>query len=178
MIVFTNCEEFDVVSINDSALKDLDSSVVLAYELSRDITQLPMDELALKPAPPAVFRVRPLSVDYESVTSGGVSPAIARAIFREHVAKISGVPREMCRTSEDGKLRIEVVNKYPMSIVTEIIQVIIEAQDRVPGGDVPFSPLASATYSTRRDLSRRQTRLAQMATVAESVRTEDATSSE
>jgi hypothetical protein len=173
-----NTDEFDVISLHDSALRSLDPSVVLRYELTRDVADLPMERLASEPSPPVVFRARPLSVDYEGVTASGVSPMVARAIFREHVTRISGVPREMAKTGDDGKLTIETVNRYPMSLISEVVQVIVEAQDRVPGGDVPFSPSSSDTYSTRRDLSRRRTRLAQMVTALESVESEDAQHSE
>lgn len=161
-IGFTNTEPFKAVSLQDTALLDLELDTVRRYELSRDINDLPMDELNAKPDKPTVFTIKPLTVKYENVTVPFVDMHSARAIFKEHVIDISNVDHRQKAKGKDGKLTDEACESIPMNIVVEIATLIIQAQHIVPGGKVPFSLTLSDTFSQRKTDLRRKTLLAQL----------------
>lgn len=161
-ISFTNTEEFDVISLSDSALSVVSETVVHEYSLTRDMSALPLDRLMDAADKPVVFTVEPLKVIFEGVTDG-MSTIEARAVFQNHVKAVKNVPLEHRRFDERTRqLTKESVNSYPIELVKEIAEVIVEAQSRVPGGDVPFTPTSWATRLTRNTLSERRTRLAQL----------------
>ena len=161
-IGFTNLKPFEIVSLSDSALHGVPPAIMRMYEFRRDLEVLPAD-IWTKADPPAVFTIKPLSVDWESVAMAGDASSI-RAIVREHV---TGVTRGKTAKHHDfgwdrGKMDEETISKLPISLCSEIAKIIIEAQTKVPGGEIPFSPMRDPSYLMDRDHSKSMTRLARV----------------
>jgi hypothetical protein len=155
---------FEVVSISDSALVGVPVAIMRMYEFKRDLSILP-DDIWTKSDPPTVFKIKPLSVDWESVALAGDAASV-RAIVREHV---TDVMRGKSAKHHDfqwdrGKMNEETIGKIPISVCAELAKIIFEAQNRVPGGEIPFSPMERPTYLTDRDNSKTMTRLARVVT--------------
>ena len=161
-IGFTNMKTFEVVSIMDSALVAVPVAVMRMYEFKRDLSVLP-DDIWTKSDPPTVFKIKPLSVDWESVALAGDASSI-RAIVREHVVDVlrGKVAKHHDFQWDRGKMNEETIVKLPIAICAELARIIIEAQTRVPGGEIPFSPMREPTYLTDRDNSKTMTRLARV----------------
>ena len=160
-IGFTNMKEFEIVSLSDSALKDVPIPVMKKYELSRDINDLPQS-IWMSSDLPIIFKIRPLSVDWESVAMTATLDSIAiRTLVRQHVTAVmlGKTTRHPDFSWDRGKLDDESLQKIPFHIASEIAGVIIQAQSRVPGGDCPFSPSSQPQYAQDRDLLRLRKRL-------------------
>ena len=163
-IGFTNMEPFEIVSISDSALVDVGYTQMRLYELSRNLEDLPAAVWSLAD-PPTVFKIKPLTTAWESVALQLDASAI-RTLIREHVTDVRrGKGAKHTGFSWDrGKLDEESMGKLPLSVCSEIAAAIIQAQNRVPGGEIPFSPTSQPSYLADRDHTKLRTRLA--ATVA------------
>jgi len=159
-ICFTNTKPFDIISLQDEALTTLESIVVSHYELTRNIEDLPMDKLNTLPEKPVIFTIKPLTVLFENVVFPFPDMHAARAVFKEHVIDIKNVPPEQKHKDKNGKLSDESCEMYPMNIIQEIAQIVMQAQQKVPGGTVPFTPMLSDTFSSKKTHLKRQTHLA------------------
>jgi hypothetical protein len=160
-------EPFEVVSISDSALKDVGYTQMRLYELSRNLEDLPASVWSLAD-PPTVFKCKPLTTQWESVALSLDASAI-RTLVREHVVNIT---RGRTTKHQDfgwdrGKLDEDSMGKIPLSICSELAAVVIQSQNRVPGGDIPFSPTSQPSYLQDRDHTKLRTRLAQTVAATE-----------
>ena len=166
-IGFTNMSDFEIVSISDSALVDVGYTQMRLYELSRNLEDLPASVWS-SADPPTVFRVKPLTTQWESVALSLDASAI-RTLVREHVVNITrGRTTKHADFGWDrGKLDEESMGKIPLTIASEIAAVIIQSQNRVPGGAIPFSPTSAPSYLADRDHTRLQKRLAQTVAATE-----------
>jgi len=172
-ICFTNTQPFDVISLQDGCFLEAEvpDHIVRHYEMTRDINDLPMDQLNALSDKPVIFTVKPLTVLFENVVFPFTDMHSARAVFREHVIDVKNVSMNHKRKDKDGKLSNEACELYPMNIITEIAQVVIESQQRVPGGSVPFTATQSDGFSARKTALRRKTHLVAL---MENVNGEDA----
>lgn len=161
-IGFTNLDPVDIVCLSDTALKDVDALVLKKYEMTRKLSDLP-EKIWMTDDPPVVFRVKPLSVQWESVALSMDSSSV-RAIVREHVVEIrrGKTARHSGFAWKDGRLTEDAVNSLPLAVCSEIAAFIVQAQDRVPGGIIPFSPSSQPGWQQVRENSRRLERLAQL----------------
>lgn len=161
-IGFTNMSEFEVVSVSDSALTDVPHAKMRLYELTRNLDDLP-PSIWMCSDQPVVFRIKPLTVSWESVAMGAGMDAIAiRTIVREHITSIL-LGRKVKHPDfswDRGKLDDESLSKIPLSVVSELAGIIVQAQDRVPGGSIPFSPSSQPTYQQGKEHTRLRNRLA------------------
>jgi len=147
------------------------------YEITRNLDELPAT-VWLAADQPVVFRLKPLTVAWESVAMSASMDSVAiRTIVREHVTNIMlGKRTKHPDFSWDrGKLDDESLQKIPLSVASELAGIIVQAQDRVPGGTIPFSPSSQPTYQQGREHSRLRSRLA---TVAAALDTDNASQEE
>lgn len=174
-IGFTNLEPVDIVVLSDTALEDVEHAKIRKYEMTRKLSDLP-ESIWQSNDPPVVFRVKPLSVQWESVALTMDAGSI-RALIREHIVEIKRgkTSRHSGFTWKDGKLTEDSLNSLPIKVCSEIASFIVQAQDRVPGGAIPFSPISQPGWLADRENSKRLQRLVDTMSAIESATASETT---
>jgi hypothetical protein len=133
-------DSVQVVSMLDSALDGLKQDLLNEYQLSRDISILPLDELKDKPT---LFWCKPLKQNFTD-TAGYATPSDLWRLFCAHVTRIDNYDESLKWEEKDGEQCLMNCNenwkKFSLEVVREIAVVIIETASR-DGDLTPFTPL-------------------------------------